>query len=85
MECWVDTTYVALSFIVKVTCRQPDTLSFGDSAELESSCRTWNRLLAGFHPGQLLNFILLQAVSDTSQKCLDIFVATPQVANKIIR
>ena len=26
---------------------------FGSSAELENSCKTWNRLLAGFHPGQL--------------------------------
>ena len=37
---------------------------FGCSAELESSCKTWNRLLAGFHPGGQLSF-LLRAASDT--------------------
>lgn len=36
---------------------------FGNSAELESSCRTWDRLLAGFHPGQLS--FLLPAASNT--------------------
>ena len=30
---------------------------------LESSCKTWNRLLKGFHPGQLS--FLLHAASDT--------------------
>ena len=34
-----------------------------NSAELESCCRTWNRLVAGFHPGQLS--FLLRAASDT--------------------
>ena len=36
---------------------------FESSAELESSCKTWNRLLKGFHPGQLS--FLLRAASDT--------------------
>jgi len=36
---------------------------FADSAKLERSCRTWNRLMAGFHPGQLS--FLLWAASDT--------------------
>ena len=36
---------------------------FSDSAELETSCRTWNQQLSGFHPGQLS--LLLHAVSDT--------------------
>jgi len=36
---------------------------FGDSAQLERSCRTWHCLTSGFHPG-LLSF-LLQAASDT--------------------
>ena len=36
---------------------------FGNSAELVSSCKTWNRLLARFHPGQLS--FLLWAASDT--------------------
>ena len=36
---------------------------FSSSAELERSCKTWNRLLAGFHPGQLS--FLLRAASDT--------------------
>jgi len=36
---------------------------FLDSAKLESSCRTWNKLLAGFHPGQLS--FLFRASSDT--------------------
>ena len=36
---------------------------FGCSVELESSCKTWNRLLAGFHPSQLS--FLLRAASDT--------------------
>ena len=31
--------------------------------ELENSCKTWNRLLSGFHPGQLS--FLLRAASDT--------------------
>ena len=36
---------------------------FGDSAQMERSCRTWHRLMSGFHPGQLL--FLLRAASDT--------------------
>ena len=36
---------------------------FEGSAELENSCKTWNRLLKGFHPGQLS--FLLRAASDT--------------------
>ena len=36
---------------------------FLDSARLETSCRTWNKLLSGFHPGQLS--FLLRASSDT--------------------
>jgi len=36
---------------------------FLDSAKLETSCRTWNKLLSGFHPGQL-SFVL-RAASDT--------------------
>ena len=36
---------------------------FKGSAELEESCKTWNRLLSGFHPGQI--FFLLRAASDT--------------------
>ena len=36
---------------------------FESSAELESSCKTWNRLLKGFHPDQLS--FLLRAASDT--------------------
>ena len=30
---------------------------FGDSAALEASCKTWNKLLSTFHPGQL-SFLL---------------------------
>jgi len=37
---------------------------FEGSAVLESSCKTWNRLLKGFHPGQLS--FLLRAASDYS-------------------
>ena len=36
---------------------------FEGSPMLESSCKTWNRLLKGFHPGQLS--FLLRAASDT--------------------
>ena len=36
---------------------------FADSAELETSCRTWHRLLSSLHPGQLS--FLLRAASDT--------------------
>ena len=36
---------------------------FEGSAELEVSCKSWNRLLGGFHPGQLP--FLLHAASDT--------------------
>ncbi|XP_065896220.1 uncharacterized protein [Dysidea avara] len=36
---------------------------FLDSARLETSCRTWNKLMTGFHPGQLS--FLLRASSDT--------------------
>ena len=36
---------------------------FEGSAELEDSCKTWNWLLSGFHPGQLS--FLLRAASDT--------------------
>ena len=36
---------------------------FLDSARLETSCRMWNKLLSGFHPGQLS--FLLRASSDT--------------------
>ena len=36
---------------------------FRDSAKLEESCKTWNWLISGFHPGQLS--LLLQAASDT--------------------
>ena len=36
---------------------------FADSARLEDSCKTWNRLIAGFNPGQLS--FLLRAASDT--------------------
>ena len=36
---------------------------FRDSAKLEESCKTWNRLMSGFHPGQLS--FLLRAASDT--------------------
>ena len=36
---------------------------FLDSARLETSCRIWNKLLSGFHPGQLS--FLLRASSDT--------------------
>ena len=36
---------------------------FLDSARLETSCKTWNKLLTGFHPGQLS--FLLRASSDT--------------------
>ena len=36
---------------------------FEDSAKLEATCKTWNRLLSGFHPGQLS--FLLRASSDT--------------------
>jgi len=36
---------------------------FEGSAELEDSCKTWNQLLSGFHPGQLS--FLLHAASDT--------------------
>ena len=36
---------------------------FEGSAELEDSCKTWNQLLSGFHPGQLS--FLLRAASDT--------------------
>ena len=36
---------------------------FGGSAALEASCKTWNRLLSTFHPGQLS--FLLRAASDT--------------------
>ena len=53
---------------VKSTCEnyfQPLSVQckFADSAELEASCRTWNRLLSGLHPGQLS--FLLRAASDT--------------------
>jgi len=50
---------------VKSTCKDHlQTLSeFGDSAELEASCRNCNRLLSSLHPGQL-SFLLL-AASDT--------------------
>jgi len=37
--------------------------NFEGSVELEESCKTWNQLLSGFHPGQLS--FLLYAVSDT--------------------
>lgn len=52
----------------KSTCQSHlQTLSvqskFEDSAKLETTCRTWNRLLSGLHPGQL-SFIL-RASSDT--------------------
>ena len=36
---------------------------FLDSARLETSCKTWNKLLTGFHPGKLS--FLLRASSDT--------------------
>ena len=36
---------------------------FGDAATLELSTHLWNRLLVGFHPGQLS--IVLRAASDT--------------------
>ena len=36
---------------------------FGDSAKLEATCGSWNRLMSGFHPGQLS--FLLRASSDT--------------------
>jgi len=36
---------------------------FNDSAKLEATCGSWNRLLSGFHPGQLS--FLLRASSDT--------------------
>ena len=36
---------------------------FADSAELETPCRTWHRLLSSLHPGQLS--FLLRAASDT--------------------
>jgi len=36
---------------------------FEDSTKLEDSCKTWNRLLSSFHPGQLS--FLLRAASDT--------------------
>ena len=36
---------------------------FLDSARLATSCRTWNKLLTGFHPGQLS--FLLRVSSDT--------------------
>jgi len=36
---------------------------FGASAKLETTCRSWRRLMAGFHPGQL-SFLLCE-VSDT--------------------
>jgi len=53
---------------VKSTCKDHlQTLSvpfkFGDLAELEASCRNWNRLLSGLHPGQLS--FLLRAASGT--------------------
>ena len=35
---------------------------FADSAELETSCRTWHQLLSSLHPGQLS--FLLRAASD---------------------
>jgi len=38
-------------------------LNLGDLAELETSCRTWNRLLYSLRPGQLA--FLLRAASDT--------------------
>ena len=45
-----------VKIIYKLLSSSPDL-----SAELESSCKTWNRLMAG---GQLL-FLLRAAVSDT--------------------
>ena len=36
---------------------------FLDSARLETSCKTWNKLLTGFHPGQLS--FLLRVSSNT--------------------
>jgi len=51
----------------KSTCEDHlQTLSvqckFTDSAELETSCRTWDQLSSSLHPGQLS--FLLRAASD---------------------
>ena len=46
---------------------------FLDFAKLETSCRTWNKLLAGFHPGQVS--FLLRAASDT--------LPTPSLAHSV--
>ena len=43
---------------------------FADSAQLEDSCKTWNRLIAGFNPGQLS--FLLRAASDTLPKAVNL-------------
>ena len=53
---------------VKSTCEDHlQTLSvqsrMADSAKLEASCRTWNRLLSSLHPGQFS--FLLWAASNT--------------------
>ena len=45
---------------------------FGDSAKLEESCKTWNRLMSGFHPGQLS--FLLWATSDTLPTAVNLCV-----------
>jgi len=46
-----------LNQLITVQCK------FLDSAKLETSCRTWNKLLTGFHPGQLS--FMLRVASDT--------------------
>ena len=43
---------------------------FGGSAELEESCKTWNWLLSGFHPGQLS--FLLHAESITLSTAINL-------------
>ena len=55
---------------------------FGCSAELESSCKTWNRLLAGFHPGQLS--FLLQAASDTLPTAINLWRWSVQCDSKCL-
>ena len=60
---------------VKSTCEDHlQTLSvqckFADSAELETSCRTWHQLLSSLHPGQLS--FLLRAASDTLSTAMNL-------------
>ena len=55
---------------------------FENSAELESSCRTWNRLVTGFHLGQLS--FLLMAVSKTFLTVVKIYNVGPFIVTQSV-